>query len=322
MKLLVTGGCGFIGSNFIRYWMEKYPKDSIVNVDKMTYAANPKNLEGIKGDLNTVEMDINNPSIETHISWSDIIVHFAAESHVDNSITNAEEFIKTNVQGTYNLLRLAQKHNKRFHHVSTDEVFGSLALDSKEKFNEKTPYDPKNPYSATKAASDHLVRAFFNTYGLPITISNCSNNFGPYQNKEKLLPKAISNLLEGKKVPIYGKGENIRDWLYVGDHCLAIDLIIEKGTPGETYCIGGMTEDITNIELIQMLVKSLQTLRSINVDDPIEFVEDRKGHDQKYAVDFSKAGEELGYCPQFDIKDNLEATIKWYGENEWFWKDK
>ena len=241
MNLLVTGGAGFIGSNFILYWLKKYPNDKIVNIDKLTYAGNLENLKSVEKNPNYefVHGDIFNSSLVNQlIRTVDIIVHFAAESHVDRSILDPAPFIKTNIEGTYVLLEAALKNKiKRLHHVSTDEVFGALELNTTEKFNEKTNYNPRSPYSASKAASDHLVRAYHTTYNLPITISNCSNNFGPYQFPEKLIPLAITNIMEGKKVPVYGDGLYVRDWLYVEDHCKAIDLILQKGKVGETYFV-------------------------------------------------------------------------------------
>jgi len=318
MQLLVTGGAGFIGSNFIRYWLANHPEDEIVNIDKITYAGNLANLHGIDRmpQYSFVKRDICDRSklMRELIRACDVIVHFAAESHVDRAIVEADEFVQTNIVGTYNLLHLALQFEKRFHHISTDEVFGSLPLDSAEKFNESTPYNPRNPYSASKAASDHLVRSFFSTYGLPITISNCSNNFGPRQNREKLIPLAITNLLQGRKVPVYGQGLNVRDWLYVEDHCRAIDLILRRGRIGETYCIGGMTEDISNIDLVKMMLEIMKC-----GEEMIEFVKDRPGHDQKYAVDWSKAKKELGYQPQCSFYDYLVKTIDWYRRHQDWW---
>ncbi|OGK41475.1 dTDP-glucose 4,6-dehydratase, partial [Candidatus Roizmanbacteria bacterium RIFCSPLOWO2_01_FULL_37_13] len=259
MKLLVTGGAGFIGSNFILYWLKKYPKDKIINLDKLTYAGNLENLKSVEKNPNYkfTQGDICDPQLVNSLTHNiDAIVHFAAESHVDRSILNPAPFIKTNIEGTYILLEAALKSKiKRFHHISTDEVFGALALNSNEKFNEKTPYNPRSPYSASKAASDHLVRAYATTYNLPTTISSCSNNFGPYQFPEKLISLAITNIIEGKKVPVYGDGLYVRDWLYVEDHCEAIDLILQKGKVGETYFIGGLTQDIPNIEIIKKILK-------------------------------------------------------------------
>jgi dTDP-glucose 4,6-dehydratase len=319
MKLLITGGAGFIGSNFILYWLKKYPQDQIINLDKLTYAGNLENLKAVEKNSNYqfVKGDITDKKlVDSLMKKVDTVVHFAAESHVDRSILDPAPFIKTNIEGTYVLLEAALANKiKRFHHISTDEVFGSLLLHSKKKFNEKTPYAPRSPYSASKAASDHLVRAYHITYNLPITISNCSNNFGPYQFPEKLIPLAITNLLEGKKVPIYGDGLNVRDWLYVEDHCRAIDLILHKGKIGETYFIGGLTEDISNLEVIKKITKMMGKDESM-----IEFVKDRPGHDRRYAIDWSKIKKELGWKPKYNFDTALKMTIDWYIKNQDWWK--
>ncbi|MFA6080956.1 MAG: dTDP-glucose 4,6-dehydratase [Patescibacteria group bacterium] len=319
MKLLVTGGAGFIGSNFILYWLKKYPQDKIVNLDKLTYAGNLENLKLVENNPNYefVQGDICNPRlVNTLTEKTDVIVHFAAESHVDRSITDPAPFIKTNIEGTYVLLEAALKNKiKKFHHVSTDEVFGALKLGSKEKFNDSTPYNPHSPYSASKASSDHLVRAYFDTYNLPITISNCSNNFGPYQFPEKLIPLAVTNIIEGKKVPVYGDGLYVRDWLYVEDHVRAIDLILQRGKTGKTYLIGGLTEDIPNIEI----VKKILIIMGKN-EDEIEFVKDRPGHDRRYAIDWSGINRELGWKPEHNFEEYLELTINWYKNNESWWR--
>lgn len=318
MKLLVTGGAGFIGSNFIRYWLSKYPQDTITNLDKLTYAGNLENLVDVETNPNYkfIKGDIcNRTLVEEVMADVDIVVHFAAESHVDRSILGSDEFIQTNVCGTQVLLEAARKKKTRFHHVSTDEVFGSLKLGSEEKFSETTVYDPSSPYSASKAASDHLVRAWYRTYGLPITISNTSNNFGPYHFPEKFIPLAITNILEGKKIPIYGQGNQIRDWLYVVDHCVGIDLILQKGRIGETYCIGGMTQDITNLEVAKMIVKLMG-----ESEDKLEFVKDRPGHDVRYAIDWTKAQKELGYEPKHTFEEYLAKTIEWYRNNRSWWQ--
>ena len=321
MKLLITGGAGFIGSNFILYWLKKYQQDKIANLDKLTYAGNLENLKSVeknpnysfvKGDicnLQLVNSLINNNKIDT-------IVHFAAESHVDRSINDPAPFIKTNIEGTYILLEAALKNKiKRFHHISTDEVFGALLLNTQEKFNDKTAYNPRSPYSASKAASDHLVRAYYTTYNLPITISNCSNNFGPYQFPEKLIALAITNLIEGKKVPVYGDGLYVRDWLYVEDHCRAIDLILQKGKIGETYLIGGLTEDISNIDLIKKIIRIMG-----KTEQEIEYVKDRPGHDRRYAIDWSKINRELGWQPKYNFDEALKKTVDWYKNNQEWWK--
>lgn len=319
MKLLVTGGAGFIGSNFILYWIKNYPTDQIVNLDKLTYAGNLSNLKEVENNPNYsfVQGDIcDSQSVNSAMSGVDIVVHFAAESHVDRSIMQPDEFVKTNVVGTQILLNAALKNNiKRFHHISTDEVFGDLPLDPTKKFSENTPYDPHSPYSASKAGSDHLVKAYHRTYGLPVTISNCSNNFGPYQFPEKVIPLAITNVLEGKKIPIYGDGLYVRDWLYVEDHCRAIDLILNQGKIGETYCVGGMTEDISNLEVAKKILEILG-----KSEDNIKFVKDRPGHDRRYAVDWTKINKELGWSPLHSFSEWLEKTVKWYSENTLWWE--
>lgn len=321
MKLLVTGGAGFIGSNFIIYWLKKYPGDKIVNLDKLTYAGNLENLTGVEKNPNYLfkQGDICDPQfVNTLIKDNqiDTIVHFAAESHVDRSILDPAPFIKTNIEGTYILLEAALKNKiKRFHHISTDEVFGHLELNSNEKFTPVTPYNPRSPYSASKAASDHLVRAYYSTYNLPITISNCSNNFGPFHFPEKLIPLAITNILEGKKVPIYGDGLYVRDWLYVEDHCQAIDLILQKGKIGETYLVGGLTEDIPNIEVIKKILKIMGKDETV-----IEYVKDRPGHDRRYAIDWTKINQSLGWKPAHDFDTALKQTVDWYTKNQDWWK--
>lgn len=320
MKLLVTGGAGFIGANFILYWMKKYPQDQIVNLDNLTYAGNLENLGDVEKNPNykfihgnICDLNIVNQAMDD----IDIAVHFAAESHVDRSILKPSDFVVTNVVGTQVLLDAALKYRvKRFHHISTDEVYGSLKLDDKSKFSERTNYDPNSPYSASKAGSDHLVRAYYKTYDLPITITNCSNNFGPYQFPEKFIPLAITNLLEGKKVPVYGDGLYVRDWLYVADHCRAIDLVLNKGKVGETYLVGGMTNDVSNLEVIKKILEIMGKDESL-----IEYVKDRPGHDRRYAVDWSKIQNELGWKPEHNFDEWLEKTINWYKRNEKWWRD-
>lgn len=319
MKLLVTGGAGFIGSNFISYWLGKYPKDKIVNLDKLTYAGHLSSTKGftknnnykfIKGDIRNVRM------VERAMDGVDFVVHFAAESHVDRSIEGPSLFMTTNVLGTQVLLDAALRHKvKRFHHVSTDEVFGALPLDSKKKFSEETVYNPRSPYSASKAASDHLVRSYFHTFNLPITITNCSNNFGPFQDPEKMLPRSITNLIKGEPIMVYGDGKYVRDWLYVEDHCRAIDIVLKKGKVGETYLVGGLTRDINNLEVAQKLLKTFGLNKS-----SIKFVKDRPGHDRRYAVDWSKIRRELGWKPKFGFDEWLKKTVEWYKENEWWWR--
>ena len=324
MRLLVTGGAGFIGSNFILYWLKKYPKDFVLNLDKLTYAGNLENLRSVEGSPNYefVKGDICDGKLVLSLLKEykiDTIVHFAAESHVDRSILEPAPFVKTNVEGTVILLESALKAKvKRFHHISTDEVFGELSLNSEDKFSENTCYSPRSPYSASKAASDHFVRAFYTTYGLPITISNCSNNFGPYQFPEKLIPLAITNILEGKKVPIYGDGLYVRDWLYVKDHCRAIDLILHKGKVGETYLVGGLTEDIPNIEVVRKILRIMG--KGEEWENWVEFVKDRPGHDRRYAIDWSKINRELGWKPKYSFDTALKLTVDWYVKNEVWWR--
>ncbi|HMS22521.1 MAG TPA: dTDP-glucose 4,6-dehydratase [Candidatus Levybacteria bacterium] len=319
MKLLVTGGAGFIGSNFILYWLSHHRNDLVINLDKLTYAGNLDNLKSIEHDpsYKFIKGDICDTDLVREImDGVDTVVHFAAESHVDRSIKKPQDFVITNVVGTQVLLDIAvEKKVKRFHHVSTDEVFGSLDLNSSDKFNEQTSYNPHSPYSASKAASDHLVRAYADTYGLPITITNCSNNFGPFQFPEKLIPLAITNLLEGKKVPVYGDGLYVRDWLQVEDHCRAIEAVLMNGHVGETYCVGGMTQDISNLEIVKKIIILLGKDESM-----IEFVKDRPGHDRRYAIDWSKINRELGWHPAYDFETWLEKTVDWYRENREWWK--
>lgn len=320
MKLLVTGGAGFIGSNFIHYWLKKYPKDKIVNLDKLTYAGNLSSLKNVESDPNYkfVKGDICNGKLVNELmDGIDLVVGFAAESHVDRSITGPQIFLKTNILGTQVLLDAAVKNKvKRLHHISTDEVYGALVDGGSDKFNESWPFRPNSPYAASKAGADCLVRAYFKTYGLPVSITNCSNNFGPYQFPEKLIPLAITNLMENKKVPIYGDGLQVRDWLYVDDHCRAIDLIVhEEKTIGETFCVGGLTKDIPNIEVIK------KTLKIMGMNDSmIEYVKDRPGHDRRYSVDWSKINKTLGWKPQHDFDTWLEKTIRWYKSNTNWWK--
>lgn len=320
MKILVTGGAGFIGSNFIRYWLSKYPEDEITNLDKLTYAGhlsstkdfeNNKNYKFIQGDITDVTL-VNQTNRNI-----DLIVHFAAESHVDRSIKDPASFVKTNVLGTQVLLDAALTNKvKHFHHVSTDEVFGALSLDKEEKFKEDTNYDPRSPYSASKAGSDHLVRAYFHTYNLPITITNCSNNFGPFQDPEKFLPRLITNLIDDKHLPIYGDGKYVRDWLHVQDHCRAIDIVIKKGNVGETYLVGGQKKkEFNNLEIAKILLKIFKK----SEEEYLDFIKDRPGHDRRYAVDWSKLAS-LGWQPEYEFEEWLEKTVEWCQNNEWWWR--
>ncbi len=316
-KILVTGGAGFIGSNFIHYWLENNPEDKIVNLDVLTYAGNKDNLGSLENNSNYefVHGDIRDASLVNKlVAETDLIVHFAAETHVDRSIKKASEFIKTNVEGTMNLLEAARRHgNIRFHHISTDEVFGELSPGDP-PFREDTPYSPRSPYSASKAGSDHLVRSYFYTHQLPVTISNCSNNYGPYQFPEKLIPLFITNLIEGKKVPVYGEGKNIRDWIHVDDHNRGVELITKKGRIGETYCLGGGKE-LSNLEITKKILKIME-----KGEEFIEYVEDRPGHDFRYAIDYSKAKKELDWEPELNFEQGLKATAEWYQNNSEWWK--
>jgi len=317
MKLLITGGAGFIGSNFIHYWLENNLEDKIINLDALTYAGNLENLKDIEKNKNYKFVKGNicdKDLVNSLVKGVDIIVNFAAESHVDRSIIKSEDFIKTNIVGTRVLLEAAKNNgNIRFHHISTDEVFGALKLNDL-AFNEKTAYDPRSPYSASKAASDHLVRACWHTYNLPVTISNCSNNYGPYQFPEKIIPLFITNLMENKKVPVYGEGKNIRDWIQVDDHNRGVEMIIKKGKIGETYCLGGNCEK-NNIEITRKILELMG-----KGEEMIEYVKDRPGHDLRYAIDFSKINKELGWQPEIKFEDGLVQTIEWYKNNQDWWK--
>ncbi len=334
---IVTGGCGFIGSNFIRYMLKKSNVEKIINLDKLTYAGNPNNLKEYEADNRYVfvQGDICDQELIQELfvlNTPDVLVNFAAESHVDRSIDGPGDFVKTNISGTYVLLQEALRFYRslnndqqsifRFHHISTDEVFGSLEEDG--FFTEETSYDPSSPYSASKAASDHLVRAWQRTYGLPVIISNCSNNYGPYQFPEKLIPLMILNCLSGKPLPIYGKGENIRDWLYVEDHCVAINNIIEKGNIGETYNIGGNNE-IKNIDIVKTICDLLDEItpseKVESYHELITFVQDRPGHDFRYAIDSTKLQHQLGWTPKETFESGIKKTIQWYLDNKTWWQD-
>lgn len=331
-KCLVTGGCGFIGSNYIRTVLDREEDLHVVNLDKLTYAGNIQNLNGIssnnltivKGDI--CDVDLVNSLFEKH--QFDTVVHFAAESHVDRSIEGPAEFIQTNVVGTLNLLEQSRifinktnNDNFRFLHVSTDEVYGSLGDDG--KFLETTPYDPSSPYSASKAGSDHLVRAWNRTFGLPTLITNCSNNYGSYQFPEKLVPLMIINCLQGNPLPVYGKGENVRDWLFVGDHCDAIHTVLAKGEIGETYNIGGNNE-IKNIDVVTIICSFLDEIsprkNGSSYSDLITFVKDRPGHDFRYAIDAGKIRNDLGWSPNESFETGIRKTIHWYLDNQNWWK--
>lgn len=321
MKLLVTGGAGFIGSNFIYYQLQNHPENEFICLDALTYAGNLEtlqlamqhsNFKFVKGDI--AERDFVYKLFETE--KPDIVVNFAAESHVDRSILEPELFLRTNIIGTGVLMDACRKYGiKRYHQVSTDEVYGDLPLDRPDLFfTEETPLHTSSPYSASKASADLLVLAYHRTYGLPVTISRCSNNYGPYHFPEKLIPLMIINALHDKKLPVYGTGENVRDWLYVEDHCSAIDLIIRKGRVGEVYNIGGHNEK-TNLEVVKTILKELG-----KGEDLITFVKDRPGHDRRYAIDPAKIHQELGWLPQTSFAEGIKKTIKWYLDNEDWWQ--
>jgi dTDP-glucose 4,6-dehydratase len=347
-NLLVTGGAGFIGTNFVHYWLKHHPEDKIVVLDALTYAGNPANLDSVKHleNFTFVHGDIQNYELVLDILRNeniDSVVHFAAESHVDRSIHGPDAFLDANVIGTHSLLKAAKSvwldstphPNHRFHHVSTDEVYGSLGPNDP-AFTETTPYSPNSPYSASKAGSDHLVRAYHKTFGLNVTISNCSNNYGPYQFPEKLIPLTITNILAGKDIPVYGDGLNVRDWLYVDDHCRAIDLILHKGQVGEIYNVGGNNE-LQNIDLVKLICKSTDekmtetdellqrfpkspAANGKTADMLITYVEDRLGHDRRYAIDIDKINNELGYSPLESFETGIQKTIDWYFANETWWQ--
>jgi dTDP-glucose 4,6-dehydratase len=324
-RLLVTGGAGFIGSNFIHYWIARHPQDRVINLDALTYAGNPENLADIEtaAGYRFVHGDITDRACVAGLFAAediDIVINFAAESHVDRSILGPEAFIRTNVQGTFTLLEAAREawreysHGQRFLHVSTDEVYGSLAA-HEPPFTESRAYAPNSPYAASKAASDHLVRAYHRTWGLPVLTTNCSNNYGPYQFPEKLIPLAILNALEGRPIPVYGDGLNVRDWLYVEDHCRGIEAVIEKGVPGEVYNIGGGNE-WRNIDIVNLICERLNELQPGPEDyrNRIAFVKDRPGHDRRYAIDAARIGCELGWEPRHDFRGGIERTVRWYLE--------
>lgn len=318
MKLLVTGGCGFIGTNFIRAHLQVHPQDFIVNIDLLTYAGNPENLKDIEHHPNYlfVHGDIADAQLVDELFRThhfDAVVNFAAESHVDRSIENPHVFLRTNVLGTQTLLDAARRHGiARFVQISTDEVYGSLGPTG--AFSETTPLAPRSPYSASKAAADHLVLAYYHTYGLPVLITRCSNNYGPYQYPEKLLPLSIINVLHGREIPVYGDGLQRREWLHVSDHCRGIELVLEKGRVGEVYNIGGINEQ-PNIEVLKLLLRILDKPETL-----LCHVEDRPGHDRRYAIDATKIRNELGWAPQISFEEGLAATVQWYLENRGWWE--
>ena len=322
MNIIVTGGAGFIGGNFCHYMTEKYPDDTILCIDKLTYAGNMETLAPIidRKNFKFFKTDISDREAVYKIfeeEKPDMVVNFAAESHVDRSINEPEVFLKTNIIGTSVLLDACRQYGiKRYHQVSTDEVYGDLPLDRPDLFfTETTPIHTSSPYSASKASADLLVQAYSRTYGLPCTISRCSNNYGPYHFPEKLIPLVISNVLNDQPVPVYGTGENVRDWLYVKDHCIAIDLIIRKGTPGEIYNIGGHNEK-TNMEVVKTVISGLG-----KSEDLITHVTDRLGHDRRYAIDPSKIHSELGWLPETPFEEGIKKTIQWYLDNREWWEN-
>lgn len=316
-KIIVTGGAGFIGSNFVHWVVDNQPDVQVTVLDKLTYAGNKANLAGIPEDrLTFIQGDICDADlVDGLFANADAVVHFAAESHNDNSIANPAPFLQTNVEGTYTLLEAARKHGVRFHHISTDEVYGDLALDDPAKFTEETPYHPSSPYSSTKAASDLLVRAWFRTYGVPVTISNCSNNYGPYQHIEKFIPRQITNILSGMEPKLYGDGLNVRDWIHAQDHSSAVWAILTKGRLGETYLIGADGEK-NNIDVLRAILVAM----GCDADD-FEWVKDRPGHDRRYAIDATKLKRELGWQPEHtDFEAGLRETIAWYDQNRDWWE--
>lgn len=334
-SIVITGGAGFIGSNFVHHWCENYPEDRVIVLDALTYAGNLHNLATLKDRKNFrfLQGDICDRALVDELFAGeniDTVAHFAAESHVDRSILGPGAFVQTNVVGTFTLLESFRQHwlsnhqpdNYRFLHVSTDEVYGSLGLDDP-AFTETTPYAPNSPYSASKAGSDHLARAYFHTYGMPTIITNCSNNYGSYHFPEKLIPLMCINILLGKPLPVYGDGQNVRDWLYVRDHCQALDTVIHKGKAGETYNIGGNNE-VKNIDLVRMLCDLMDELAPDLPVKPaqnlITFVRDRPGHDRRYAIDASKIRTELGWQPQETVEGGLRKTIQWYLDHRDWWQ--
>ena len=322
--ILITGGAGFIGTHLVKHWVKKYPDQLVINLDLLTYAGNLENLIDIEESTNYkfIKGDIRDSAFLADLFSAytiDAVIHLAAESHVDRSITDPQSFLETNILGTFQLLNACKeawkddKEGKLFYHVSTDEVFGSLGETG--YFTEETAYDPRSPYSASKAASDHLVRAYFHTYHLPVVLSNCSNNYGPYQYPEKLIPLFATNLIDGLQVPLYGEGLNIRDWLHVDDHCNGIHLALTKGKTGEIYNIGGGTE-LNNLEMTRFILEYF----GADWSDAVKSVEDRKAHDLRYSVDWRKAQDELGYEPQVQFRNGMATTLQWYRDNELWWR--
>ena len=315
MKLLATGAAGFIGANFVHYTRRHHPEYEVVVLDALTYAGNRESLKPVEDQIEFVHGDICDAElVDRLVKDADVVVHFAAESHVDNSLHDPAPFVQTNLIGTYTILEAIRKHGGRLDHISTDEVFGDLDLDGDDQFTEDTPYDPSSPYSATKAGSDLLVRAWARSFGIHATMSNCANNYGPYQHPEKLIPRFVTNLLDGRTVPLYGEGAQIRDWVHVDDHCRGLALVLTEGTPGETYHIGGDAE-LTNRDLTGRLLALCHA-----GPDRIVQVPDRKGHDFRYALDDDKIRQKLGYRPRTDFETGLAATVDWYRDNPEWWR--
>ena len=316
MRLLVTGGAGFIGTNFVRLTLAERPADEVTVLDALTYAGDRSNLAGLEERVTLVEGDVaDHDLVGRLVAEHDAVVHFAAESHNDNSLDDPWPFVQTNLVGTYQLLEAVRAHGKRLHHISTDEVFGDLELDDPAKFHEQTPYNPSSPYSSTKAGSDLLVRAWVRSFGVEATISNCSNNYGPYQHVEKFIPRQITNLLGGERPKLYGAGANVRDWIHVDDHNAAVHAILDGGANGETYMIGADGE-LDNKTVLELILELMDQPR-----DAYDHVTDRPGHDLRYAIDSAKLREELGWSPRFTaFRDGLAATIDWYRDNAWWWE--
>jgi dTDP-glucose 4,6-dehydratase len=316
MRLLVTGGAGFIGANFVHATVRDYPNDAVTVLDAMTYASTRESLAPVEDDIRLVEGDVTDADLVSKlVAESDAVAHFAAETHVDNSLADPASFLRANVIGTFTILEAVRQHNVRLHHVSTDEVYGDIALDDPHRFTESTPYNPSSPYSSTKAASDMLVRGWVRSYGVRATISNCSNNYGPYQHVEKFIPRQITNVLTGRRPKLYGKGANVRDWIHVHDHNDAVRRILDGGQPGRTYLIGAEGER-DNLWVLRTLLELMG-----RAPDDFDHVDDRAGHDIRYAIDPSQLSSELGWAPKHtDLTEGLRATIDWYRDNESWWR--
>lgn len=317
-RMLVTGGAGFIGSNFVHYTVRNHPEYEVCVLDALTYAGDSTTLSPVASQIEFVHGDICDTDVVNRlVANTDLIVHFAAESHVDNSLHDPEPFVRSNIIGTYTLLEAVRRHGGRFHHISTDEVFGDLQLDADEQFTEQTPYDPSSPYSATKAGSDMLVRAWARSFGVAATISNCANNYGPYQHVEKFIPRQITNILRGDRPKLYGSGENVREWTHVDDHNAAVHLILSQGKAGETYLIGS-GDECSNKQIMRLILELMD-----QPTDAYDYVPDRPGHDLRYSNNTTKIRTELGWQPSYgDIRSGLAATIDWYRHNEWWWKPR